>query len=153
MEYKLNTIADNPGARKKRMTICRGIGSGKGKTGGRGGKGQTARSGSSINGFEGGQTPIYRRLPKRGFHNIHAIPKYELTFDKVSQLLSNGFVNEGDTINAEVLKKFKFMPNYLSEIRLIATGTLDKKINFAITKASKKAAEMVEKAGGSIVFE
>src|SRR5512138_331807 len=100
---KLNEIRDNPGAHYRAKRLGRGIGSGKGKTCGRGGKGQTARTGVAINGFEGGQTPIYRRLPKRGFNNIHAQKMYELHFDKVNVAISAGLIKKGDVIDSELL--------------------------------------------------
>src|SRR4051812_27831732 len=93
MTLRLNEIRDNKGARHAPKCIGRGIGSGKGKTSGRGGKGQTARSGVSLNGFEGGQNPIYRRMPKRGFTNIHRVPLYELNFETLNRLVIAGKVD------------------------------------------------------------
>ena len=118
MEMKLNNISDNKGARTKRKLLGRGIGSGLGKTSGRGGKGQSARSGYSINGFEGGQNPIYRRLPKRGFNNIHATKKYELDFDKVNLLIDNGLLKAGEKLDRELLVKVYMYQTYIQLMQL-----------------------------------
>lgn len=152
MKITINNIRDNDGARQPKKRLGRGIGSGLGKTSGRGGKGQTARSGVAINGFEGGQTPIYRRLPKRGFNNIHAMKMYELTFDKVNLVIENGLVKAGDTIDRDCLLKLGLMKKWVEGISLITKGNLKHKVNFEITRASKSAQEQVEKLGGSISF-
>src|SRR5277367_6642636 len=102
---KLNELHDNPGARKERMRVGRGIGSGKGKTGGRGVKGQTSRTGVSINGFEGGQMPIYRRLPKRGFTNIFRLDYAHVNLDRLQDAVDAGKVNIAETITVETLVK------------------------------------------------
>ena len=99
---KLSDIADNAGSRKKRMRVGRGIGSGKGKTAGRGGKGQTARSGVRIKGFEGGQMPLHRRLPKRGFNNIFRLEFAEINLDRIQQAIDAKLLDAKDTVNAEI---------------------------------------------------
>lgn len=150
MSIKLNVIRDNDGARREKKRLGRGIGSGLGKTSGRGGKGQTARSGVAINGFEGGQNPIYRRLPKRGFKNIHAQDLYELTFTKLNTAVDAGLIKAGDTVDREVLIKIGFMKKWYDGISLIATGELKHKMVLEITRSTKTAQEQVEKLGGSI---
>lgn len=152
-EFKLNNIRDNYGARQKSKLLGRGIGSGLGKTSGRGGKGQTARSGVSLNGFEGGQTPLYRRLPKRGFVNIHKMKMYELDFFKISRILKNGLLEKGGSIDKEFLIKIGYMPNSYEGISLIANGTIEVPINVSVTRASAKAKELLEKAGGTLSIE
>jgi large subunit ribosomal protein L15 len=152
-ELKLNNISDNRGARHKSKAVGRGIGSGKGKTSGRGGKGQTARSGVSLNGFEGGQTPIYRRLPKRGFVNVHREKTYELDFFKISRILKNGLLSKDGTIDKEFLVKIGYMPAYIRCISLIANGDIDVPVTVCATRASKKAKDMLEKAGGKLTIE
>src|ERR1700744_2397917 len=106
---KLSDIADNAGSRKKRMRVGRGIGSGKGKTAGRGGKGQTARSGVRIKGFEGGQMPLHRRLPKRGFNNIFRVEYAEINLDRIQQAIDAKLLDAKDTINAESLVKARVL--------------------------------------------
>lgn len=150
---KLNNIRDNFGARAKRKTLGRGIGSGLGKTSGRGGKGQTARSGVSLNGFEGGQTPLYRRLPKRGFVNIHRMKMYELDFFKISRILKNKLLGEGSVIDRDFLVKIGYIPSYVEGVSLIANGKLDSPVKVCVTRASAKAKEILEKAGGTLTIE
>jgi large subunit ribosomal protein L15 len=150
---KLNTIKDNSGARVKKKILGRGIGSGLGKTSGRGGKGQTARSGVALNGFEGGQNPIYRRLPKRGFVNIHAETKYELDFNKVNLLYKKGLVKSGDAIDRELLLKAGLMPKSIKQISLINNGKPEANFSYCVTRASKSAESAVKDSGGSITFE
>jgi len=149
-KVRLNQIKDNPGARCKRKVLGRGIGSGLGKTSGRGGKGQTARSGVRLNGFEGGQTPIYRRLPKRGFVNIHRTPLFELTLGKVEQLLKTQKVKAGGDITMDLLMQLRVMKKWQQGISLIATGTLSQAVSIEVTRASARAKEMVEKLGGKV---
>lgn len=150
---KLNNIRDNRGARQKTKLLGRGIGSGLGKTSGRGGKGQTARSGVSLNGFEGGQTPLYRRLPKRGFVNVHRAKMYELDFFKISRILKNGLLEKGASIDRDFLVKIGYMPRTADGISLIANGKVDVPVKVAVTRASAKAKEVLEKAGGTLVLE
>jgi len=153
MSFTLNNIRDNRGARSKSKLLGRGIGSGKGKTSGRGGKGQTARSGVSLNGFEGGQNPIYRRLPKRGFNNIHACPKYELDFYKVNLMLDNGLIKTGERIDRELLVKIGYMPKYLQEVTLLANGKPNAKFTYAVGKATKSARDLIAESDGELIIE
>ena len=153
MTLKINTIRDNKGARQKMKVLGRGIGSGLGKTSGRGGKGQTARTGVAINGFEGGQTPLYRRLPKRGFVNIHRIPLYELDFYKVNQILDKGLLDKDAQIDREFLIKHGYMPRHLKGVSLLSNGIPTKGIKIAVTRATKNAQSVLEKAGGSLIIE
>lgn len=150
MVFKLNEIRDNYGARREKKRLGRGIGSGLGKTSGRGGKGQTARSGVAINGFEGGQNPIYRRLPKRGFKNIHAMNLYELTFTKLNTAIEAGLIKSGDTIDRDILVKIGFMKKWYDGISLVSTGELKHKFTLEITRSSKSAQQQVEKLGGTV---
>ncbi|MBX3457139.1 MAG: 50S ribosomal protein L15 [Candidatus Paracaedibacteraceae bacterium] len=152
MTIRLTDIRDNKGARTRRKIVGRGIGSGLGKTCGRGGKGQTARSGVAINGFEGGQNPIYRRLPKRGFNNIHASKYFELTFDKVNVLLANGLVKAGDTIDRNLLIQSGVMKKWYDAVSLVSTGSLKEKVSFEVTRATKSATAQVEKLGGNVAI-
>ena len=150
---KLNDIRDNKGARQKTKLLGRGVGSGLGKTSGRGGKGQTARSGVSLNGFEGGQTPLYRRLPKRGFVNIHRMKMYELDFFKISRILKSGLLPEDAAIDKSFLMKIGYMPKSAEGVSLIANGSISSPVRVVATRSSAKAKEMLEKAGGSLVVE
>jgi large subunit ribosomal protein L15 len=147
---KLSDIADNAGSRKKRMRVGRGIGSGKGKTSGRGGKGQTARSGVRIKGFEGGQMPLHRRLPKRGFNNIFRIEYAEVNLDRLQQAIDAKTLDAGAVINAESLVKSGVLRRAKGGVRLLGRGEIKAKINVEVHGASKSAIEAVEKAGGSV---
>lgn len=151
--HTLNTIKDNPGSRKRPMIVGRGIGSGKGKTSGRGGKGQTARSGTAVRGFEGGQNPIYRRLPKRGFKSHLKVSTYEMDFYAVNQLIEKGLIQAGGIVNRELLVTNGIIKKSVEAIVLLANGELAQKVNFSITKATTKAKGIVEAAGGSVSFE
>ncbi len=153
MTFQLNTIKDNKGARRPKKLLGRGLGSGLGKTSGRGGKGQTARSGVSINGFEGGQTPLYRRLPKRGFVNIHRMSMYELDFHKINRIVEKGELAEGGQIDREFLIMKRYMPQHIQGISLIANGIPKVGVKVAATRSSKKAQSLLEKAGGSLIIE
>ncbi len=148
---KLNEIRDNPGARRPLMRIGRGIGSGKGKTGGRGGKGQTARTGVSINGFEGGQMPLYRRLPKRGFTNIFALKFVEVNLGRLQEAIDAGKIDAKKPINEEILLAAGLVRRIRDGIRLLGKGQLKAKVSLEITGASKSAVAAVEKAGGTVV--
>lgn len=150
LKVRLNQIRDNEGARSKPKLLGRGIGSGLGKTCGRGGKGQTARSGVAINGFEGGQNPIYRRLPKRGFVNIHAADLCELTLAKLDRLIASGQLKAADEITMESLIQVGAMRKWQTGISLIATGNLTQKVTIEVTRASAKAKEAIEKLGGTV---
>src|SRR6266481_993799 len=147
---KLNQIADRPGSRKDRMRIGRGIGSGKGKTGGRGGKGQTARSGVRIKGFEGGQMPLHRRLPKRGFNNIFALKLNEVNLDRVQAAIERGALDGKDTIDVEALVRGGVLRRAKDGVRLLGRGEIKVALQFAVHGASKSAIAAVEKAGGAV---
>jgi large subunit ribosomal protein L15 len=147
---KLSDIADNAGSRKKRMRVGRGIGSGKGKTSGRGGKGQTARSGVRIKGFEGGQMPLHRRLPKRGFNNVFRVEYAELNLDRIQQAIDAKTLDAGAAMNAESLVKAGVVRRPKGGVRLLGRGEIKAKINIEVHGASKSAVAAVEKAGGTV---
>jgi large subunit ribosomal protein L15 len=147
---KLSDIADNAGSRKKRMRVGRGIGSGKGKQAGRGGKGQTARSGVRIKGFEGGQMPLHRRLPKRGFNNIFRVEFAEINLDRIQQAVDSKLIDVKETVNAESLVKSGVVRRAKGGIRLLGRGELKAKLNIEVHGASKSAIAAVEKAGGTV---
>jgi large subunit ribosomal protein L15 len=147
---KLSDIADNAGSRKKRMRVGRGIGSGKGKQAGRGGKGQTARSGVRIKGFEGGQMPMHRRLPKRGFNNVFRVEFAEINLDRIQQAVDSKLIDVKETVNAESLVKSGVVRRARGGIRLLGRGELKAKLNIEVHGASKSAVAAVEKAGGSV---
>jgi large subunit ribosomal protein L15 len=147
---KLSDIADNAGSRKKRMRVGRGIGSGKGKTAGRGGKGQTARSGVRIKGFEGGQMPLHRRLPKRGFNNIFRLEFAEINLDRIQEAIDAKRLDAGGTINAESLVKSRVIRRPKDGVRLLGRGALKVKLTIEVHGASKSAIAAVEKAGGTV---
>lgn len=150
---ELNEIRDNDGARKRRMRIGRGIGSGKGKTGGRGGKGQTARSGVAINGFEGGQMPIHRRLPKRGFNNHTRLEFDVLTLRDLQVLVDNGTFKAGDTVSTQALKDKKVIAKTSEGVKILSKGELKAKLSLDVERASKTAKEAIEKLGGSVTVK
>lgn len=147
---KLDQLRDNPGARKSRIRVGRGIGSGKGKTGGRGGKGQTARTGVAINGFEGGQMPLYRRLPKRGFNNIFALEFVEVNTGRLQQAIDAGRLDAAKPVNAEALRAAGLIGRPRDGVRLLGKGDLKAKLAIEVAGASKSAIALVEKAGGSV---
>jgi large subunit ribosomal protein L15 len=147
---KLNEISDNPGSRKPRMRIGRGIGSGKGKTGGRGGKGQTARTGVRIKGFEGGQMPLHRRLPKRGFTNIFRLELNEVNLGRVQAAIDRGTLDGKDLVDAEALVRAGVLRRAKQGVRLLGKGEIKAALAFAVHGASKSAVAAVEKAGGSV---
>ena len=147
---KLSDIADNAGSRKKRMRVGRGIGSGKGKQAGRGGKGQTARSGVRIKGFEGGQMPLHRRLPKRGFNNVFRVEFAEINLDRLQQAVDAKQIDTKDTVTAESLVKAGVLRRAKGGVRLLGRGELKAKLNIEVHGASKSAIAAVEKAGGSV---
>ena len=148
---KLNEIRDNEGARKSRKRVARGIGSGSGKTGGRGVKGQKSRSGVAVNGFEGGQMPIYRRLPKRGFNNHFAKEYAVVNLDTLQKAVDAGKLNAED-INVESLLNAGIVSKKLDGVRLLARGAITSKVNVTVNSASKSAVAAVEKAGGKVNF-
>ena len=148
---RLNELRDNPGANKVRIRVGRGIGSGKGKTGGRGGKGQTARAGVAINGFEGGQMPLYRRLPKRGFRNPFTKDFNTVSLARVQAAIDAKKLDANETIDTAALIKAGIIRRAKDGVRLLGgEGELKAKLNFDIAGASKSAVEKVEQAGGSI---
>ncbi len=147
---KLNQIADREGARSSRVRIGRGIGSGKGKTGGRGGKGQTARSGVRIKGFEGGQMPLHRRLPKRGFNNIFALKLNEVNLGRVQAAVDAGRLDSKATVDAASLVKAGVLRRAKDGVRLLGGGEIKAKLHFEVYGASQSAVAAVEKAGGSV---
>jgi large subunit ribosomal protein L15 len=150
-QMKLHQLAGAPGARKKRKRIGRGIGSGKGKTGGRGGKGQTARSGVRIKGFEGGQMPLHRRLPKRGFKNVAFARRLnEVNLGRLQQAIDSGRLDATATIDAAALVKAGVLRRVKDGVRLLGGGALKAKLALSVFGASKAAVAAVEKAGGTV---
>ena len=147
---KLNDIRDNPGARKGRIRVGRGIGSGKGKTGGRGQKGQKSRSGVAIKGFEGGQMPLHMRLPKRGFNNPFAKDYAEVNLGQVQKLVDAGKLDAKKLVDHEALKAAGVARGGKDGVRLLGKGELKAKVQFKVAGASKGAVAAVEKAGGSV---
>jgi large subunit ribosomal protein L15 len=147
---KLNELRDKEGATKARKRVGRGIGSGTGKTGGRGVKGQKSRSGVAINGFEGGQMPLYRRLPKRGFRNIFAKEFVTVSLARIQTAIDAKKLDAKETVNAEALVKAGVIRRPKDGVRLLSDGELKTKVNFDVAGASKAAIEKIEKAGGSV---
>ena len=146
---KLNEIKDNDGARKNRIRVGRGIGSGKGKTCGRGVKGQTSRSGVAINGFEGGQMPIYRRLPKRGFNNPFALTFAVVNLDNIQKAVDAGKLDAAN-VDIAALVKAGLVNKQLDGVRLLARGAITSKVAISVNSASKTAVAAIEKVGGSV---
>ncbi|MBI5164478.1 MAG: 50S ribosomal protein L15 [Magnetospirillum sp.] len=149
---KLNDLRDNKGARYKSKRLGRGIGSGKGKTSGKGVKGQTARTGVAINGFEGGQMPIYRRLPKRGFNNIFAKDYVEVNLGRLQAAIAAGRIDAGKVIGTAELVAAGLIGNPRDGVRLLARGELTSKVSIEVCGASKAAIAAVEKLGGSVTL-
>jgi large subunit ribosomal protein L15 len=147
---KLNQLADRAGATKARMRVGRGIGSGKGKTAGRGHKGQKARTGVAVKGFEGGQMPLHRRLPKRGFNNIFGKDYNELNLDRIQAAVDAGKIDPKKPVTAAVLKEAGVIRRLRSGVRILGRGELKSAVNFEVAGASKSAAAAIEKAGGSV---
>ncbi len=146
---KLNEIKDNEGARKSRKRVARGIGSGSGKTAGRGQKGQKSRSGVAVNGFEGGQMPIYRRLPKRGFKNPFAKVFAVVNLDTIQKAVDAGKLNASD-ITIDALMSAGIVSKKLDGVRLLARGAITSNVTISVNSASKAAVAAVEKAGGKV---
>ncbi len=146
----LNELRDNEGARPSRKRVGRGIGSGKGKTGGRGVKGQKSRSGVAIKGYEGGQMPIYRRLPKRGFNNIFAKDFNVVSLARVQAAIDAGKLDGKKTVDAAALAAAGVIRRIKDGVRVLADGDLKAKVKFEVAGASKSAVEKIEKAGGSV---
>ena len=148
---KLNELVPSPGSRQARKRVGRGIGSGKGKTAGRGGKGQTARAGVAIKGFEGGQMPLHRRLPKRGFRNVKfALRLNEVNLGRVQAAIDAGRLDATATVDAAALVKAGVLRRAKDGVRLLGNGELKSKVDFAVFGASSSARAAVEKAGGSV---
>ena len=147
---KLNELRDREGASRSRKRVGRGIGSGMGKTGGRGVKGQKSRTGVAIKGFEGGQMPLHRRLPKRGFTNIFSKDFNEIGLGRVQDAIDAGTLDAKAPVTVEVLKAAGMVRQLKDGVRLLANGELKAAVTFEIAGASKPATAAVEKAGGSI---
>jgi large subunit ribosomal protein L15 len=147
---KLNELSDNAGARKGRMRVGRGIGSGKGKTAGRGQKGAKARSGVAINGFEGGQMPLHMRIPKRGFNNIFAKDYAIVNLGAIQKVIDAGKLDAKGIVDHAALKAAGLARGGKDGVRLLAKGELTAKLNFSVAGASKGAIEAVEKSGGKV---
>jgi len=149
---RLNELSDNPGATSPRKRVGRGTGSGLGKTSGKGHKGQKARSGVAINGFEGGQMPIYRRLPKRGFTNLFRKQYGVINLDRLQAAIEAGKVDAGQPITGAALVAAGVVKEAKDGVRLLAKGELKSKVEIHVAGASKAAVAAVEKAGGSVVL-
>lgn len=149
---RLNDIKDNPGANKSRVRIGRGIGSGVGKMGGRGGKGQTARSGVRLGGFEGGQMPLHRRLPKRGFNPLSRKSFNEIGLADLQAAVDAGRLDAGKTIDVAVLKAAGLVRRELDGIRVLGNGELTAKLTLVVNHATATAKAAIEKAGGSLTL-
>jgi len=149
---KLNDLRDNPGARKKPITVGRGIGSGKGKTSGRGVKGQKARSGVSIRGFEGGQMPIHRRMPKRGFKMLFPRVYAELNIGRLQAAIDDGRIDAKIEITEAILFDNRIVPEAKDGIRLLGKGELTAKVTITLAGATPTAIAAVEKAGGKVTI-
>ena len=148
---RLNDISDNPGALKKRVRVGRGPGSGKGKTGGRGIKGQKSRSGVAIKAFEGGQMPLYQRLPKRGFNSRNSKKLLDqVNLGSIQKLIDARKIVESKPIDIEVLRDVGLINKNAVSVKLLAKGTLASKIKIEVSSASEKAKHVVEKLGGEL---
>jgi large subunit ribosomal protein L15 len=147
---KLNGLSDNPGASKNRMRVGRGIGSGKGKTGGRGVKGQKARTGVAVKGFEGGQMPLHRRLPKRGFTNLFATHYNEVNIGRIQQAIEAGKLDANTPITLDVLIAAGIVSKPRDGVKILGQGKLAAKLAFEVAAASKSAIAAIEGAGGSV---
>ncbi|WP_375648466.1 50S ribosomal protein L15 [Bartonella sp. MU70NMGDW] len=149
---KLNELRDCEGATKNRKRVGRGIGSGTGKTGGRGVKGQKSRSGVSLNGFEGGQMPIYRRLPKRGFRNFFAKTYNEVSLGRIQLAVDAGKLNIEKPVDMIALREAGIIRREKDGVRLLSDGDLKAKITFHVSGASQAARVKIEKVGGQVIF-
>ena len=137
----------------KKMRVGRGIGSGKGKTAGRGIKGQKSRSGVAIKSFEGGQMPLYRRLPKRGFNQIHKVKVAKINLEKIQTFIEKKTISSSDTIDVKLLKKLKIINKNSQMLKILGTGEIKVKVNIEADLISKSAKEKLEKIGGSILIK
>jgi large subunit ribosomal protein L15 len=149
---KLNDISDNAGSSKNRMRVGRGIGSGKGKTGGRGVKGQKARTGVAIKGFEGGQMPLHRRLPKRGFTPLSATDYNEINLGRIQAAVDAGKLSDAAPITVEMLVEVGLCAKPRDGVKILGMGELTAKLAFQVAAASKSAVAAIEKAGGSVTL-
>ena len=149
---KLNGISDNPGSSKERMRVGRGIGSGKGKTGGRGVKGQKARTGVAIKGFEGGQMPLHRRLPKRGFWNPFSTNYNEVNLGRIQQAVEAGKLDAKAPVTLASLMAAGVVTKARDGVKILGQGELTAKLTFEVAAASKSAVAAIEKAGGAITL-
>ena len=150
---RLNELSDNQGANKKRTRVGRGPGSGKGKTAGRGIKGQKSRSGVSLNGFEGGQMPLYQRLPKRGFNSRNNRKNFDqVNLGSIQKLVDSEKIKVSDLINTELLRNVGLINKNSVHVKLLAKGTLSAKLKIEIGSASEKAKKLVEDCGGSLTI-
>jgi large subunit ribosomal protein L15 len=147
---KLNEITDNPGSSKDRIRVGRGIGSGKGKTGGRGVKGQKARTGVAIKGFEGGQMPLHRRLPKRGFTPPNAKDYNEVNIGRIQEAVAAGKLAADTPVTIEALVAAGIISKPRDGVRILGVGEISAKLAFEVAGASKSAIAAIEKAGGSV---
>jgi len=147
---KLNDLRDNPGATKDRMRVGRGIGSGKGKTGGRGVKGQKARTGVAVKGFEGGQMPLHRRLPKRGFNNYGALDLNQVNIGRIQQAVDAKKLDPKAVVTIDALVAAGICSRVRDGVKILGVGELKSKLAFEVFRASKSAVAAIEKAGGSV---
>ncbi|MFV0386193.1 50S ribosomal protein L15 [Paracoccus sp. (in: a-proteobacteria)] len=149
---KLHEIRDNEGANRSKKRVARGPGSGKGKTAGRGIKGQKSRSGVALNGYEGGQMPLYRRLPKRGFTKPNALKFAVINLGQLQRFIEAGKLDASAEVTEDALVAAGVVRRKLDGVRLLAKGELKASLNIAVTGASKSAVEAVEKAGGKVTL-
>ena len=149
---KLNELADNPGSTKKLMRVGRGVGSGKGKTGGRGVKGQKSRRGVSINGFEGGQMPLHMRMPKRGFNALNSKKHQWINLTSLQNAIDNKKIDASKDITEDTLVEAGVLRRKKDGVRLLARGELKAKVNITVSGASAAAIAAVEKAGGKVTL-
>ena len=149
---KLNQLADNPGSTKKLMRVGRGVGSGKGKTGGRGVKGQKSRRGVSINGFEGGQMPLHMRMPKRGFNALNSKKTQWINLSTLQNAIDNKKIDAKNEITEDALVEAGVLRRKKDGVRLLARGELKAKVNITVSGASAAAVAAVEKAGGKVTL-
>ncbi|MGR7997423.1 MULTISPECIES: 50S ribosomal protein L15 [unclassified Xanthobacter] len=149
---KLDEIRDNPGARKSRIRVGRGIGSGKGKTGGRGVKGQKSRTGVAVKGFEGGQMPLHRRLPKRGFHNIFRVDYNEVSLGRIQEALDAGKLEAGQPITVSALVAANVLRRPKAGVRVLGGGELKAAVTLEVAYATKSVVAAVEGLGGKVIL-
>jgi large subunit ribosomal protein L15 len=149
---RLNDIKDNPGSRKLRVRIGRGIGSGMGKMGGRGGKGQTARAGVRLGGFEGGQMPLHRRLPKRGFNKLNPKEYNEINLGRLQEAVDSGRLDAGKPVDVAALMAAGLVRRALDGVRVLGEGELKAKLGLVVNHATASAKAAIEKAGGSLTL-